>query len=366
MPTPAAWLEHAFAMVHGEDGDGRREAVDAWKRKHVDPEWEDFSLTICSEGCPWAEIMAALQEAAPLGAEARTVIVPAAENLFSKGRGGTKGQKQDLPEAVVALLLHPPQGVRLLLVAWSTVPGGPGNPLGSKPWSDWAKAGRILKVGQIDHRDVPAFIEAKAAEMGLRLGSGGARLLQERLSNEKVLTDRSRKKKAEGANPAVIQRTLEVIDLMAEGQGITESIIDQATFRLAGERAYAWKNAWMKGDASGALKALRESLEDDADAASLMLLNQVRSEMTRLFDYLEAAGQGLKGADLLEAIGFSPKQAFLLNDLAATANRLRGKPLAAMVRRVNQTERDLKGTALGKGQTALLDLTLYLCRTWAR
>ena len=366
MATPVAWLEHSFAMVHGEDGDGRREAVDAWKRKHVDPEWEDFSLTICSEGCPWAEVLAALQEAPPLGAEARTVIVPAADNLFSRRRGGPKDKKQDLPEPVAALLQPPPHGVKLLIIAWTTVPGGPGNPLGAKPWTDWAKVGRILKVGHIEHRDVPAFIEAKAAEMGLRLGSGGARLLQERLSNEKVLTDRSRRKQAEGGNPGIIQRTLEVIDLMADGQAVTESILDQATIRLAGERAYAWKNAWMKGDAFGALKALRESLEDDPDAASLMLLNQVRSEMTRLFDYLEAAGQGMKGAELLEAIGFSPKQAFLLNDLAATANRLKGKPLTAMLRRVNQTERDLKGTALGKGQTALLDLTLYLCRTWAR
>jgi len=364
MAAPAAWLEQAFVLVHGEDGDGRREAVEAWKRKHVDPEWEDFSLTLCSEGCPWAEVLAALQEAPPLGAEARTVVVPAADNLFSKRRGGPKDKKQDLPEAVAALLQTPPRGLKLLLIAWATVPGGPGNPLGSKPWTDWAKAGRILKVGHIEHRDVPAFIEGRAAEMGLRLGSGGARLLAERLSNEKVLTERSRKKKAEGGHPGIIQRTLEVIELMAEGQAVTEPIIDQATFRLAGERAYAWKNAWMKGDASAALRALRESLDDDADAAALMLLNQVRSELTRLFDYLEATGQGLKGAELLEAIGFSPKQAFLLNDLAATANRLRGRPLAGMLRRVNQTERDLKGMALWKGQTALLDLTLYLCRTW--
>src|ERR1035438_7458566 len=113
MATPVGWLGHAFALVHGEDGDGRREAVEAWKQKHVNPEWEDFSLTICSEGCPWAEVMAALHEAPPLGAEARTVIVPAADNLFTKRRGGPKDKKQDLPESVAALLQSPPQGVKL-------------------------------------------------------------------------------------------------------------------------------------------------------------------------------------------------------------------------------------------------------------
>jgi len=68
MATPAVWLEHRFALIHGEDGDARREAVAQWKRKHVDPEWADFSLTVCAEGCPWPEVMAALQEASPLGA----------------------------------------------------------------------------------------------------------------------------------------------------------------------------------------------------------------------------------------------------------------------------------------------------------
>ena len=363
MALPAAWLAHTFALVHGEDGDARRVAVESWKQKHVDPEWADFSLTVCSEGCPWPEVVAALQEASPLGAEARTVIVPVADNLFSKRKGGPKDKKQDLPPAVAALLQDPPAEVKLLLVAWSSIPAGPGNPLGSKPWTDWAKSGRILKVGQVEHRDVPAFLETKAAALGLRLGSGGARLLQERLSNEKVLGGR---KKTEGAHPGILQRSLEVLQLMAEGGPVTEAMIDQATFRMAGERAYAWKNAWMRGDTNGALKALRETLEDDANGAPLQLLAQARGELVRVFDYRDAVAQGLRGADLLDAIGFSPKQAFLLDGLASTAKRLEGSTLQRTVQRLNQTERDVKGTGLGKSQSALLDLTLFLCRTWAR
>jgi DNA polymerase III delta subunit len=355
MAAPAAWLAHGFALVHGEDGDGRREAVAAWKAHHVDPEWADFSLTVCAEGCPWAEVLAAVQEATPLGAEARCVIVPAADNLFTRAK--------ELPGAVKALLEKPPQDVKLLLAVWSTLSAAPGKALGAKPWTDWTKAGRILRVGQVDHKDVPAFLEAKARELGLRLGPGGARLLQERLSNERVMGGR---KKAEGAHPGILARALEVLQLMADGAPVTEAMIDQATFRLAGERAFAWKNAWMRGDAAGALRALREVLEDDPSGASLQLLGQARGELTRLLDYQEAAARGLKGPELLEAIGFSPKQAFLLDGVAATAQRLKGPGLARVVKRLNQAERDVKGLALGKSQAALLDLTLFLCREWRR
>lgn len=354
MAAPA-WLDHTFALIHGEDGDGRRKSVEDWKARHVDPEWADFTLTICAEGCPWAEVVAALQEAAPLGAEARTVIVPAADNLFTRAK--------ELPGAVKVLLEKPPQGVNLLLVAWTTLPAAPGKALGAKPWTDWAKAGRILKVGQIEHKEVPTFIEAKAATLGLRLGSGGVRLLHERLSNEKVIGSR---KKQEGANPGIILRALEVLHLMAEDGPVTEAMIDQATFRLAGDRAFAWKNAWTRGDQAGALKALREALEDDPEATTLMLLAQARGELTRVLDYQAAAAQGLKGADLLGAIGFSPKQAFLLDGLATTAQRFKGPALRRLVARVNQAERDFKGTALHRSQASLLDLTLYLCRAWGR
>lgn len=101
MAVPAAWLDHRVALVHGEDGDGRRAAMEAWKARHVDPEWADFCLTVCSEGCPWPEVMSALQESAPLGAEARTILVPAADNLFLRAK--------DLPPAVKQFLDHPPR-----------------------------------------------------------------------------------------------------------------------------------------------------------------------------------------------------------------------------------------------------------------
>ncbi|HEX9081112.1 MAG TPA: DNA polymerase III subunit delta, partial [Holophagaceae bacterium] len=313
MALPLAWLSHGFALVHGEDGDGRREAVAAWKARHVDPEWADFSLTVCGEGCPWAEVLAALQEAAPLGAASRTVIVPAADNLFTRAK--------ELPSAVKAVLDRPPQEVNLLLVAWTSLPAGPGKALGAKPWTDWAKAGRILKVGALEPAEIPGFIEAEARKLGLLLQGGAGALLAQR----------------QGGNPGLLKRALEVLDLLAEDRRVTEARVDQVTFRLAEQKAFAWSSAWQKGDAAGALKALRTALEDGDEP--LMLLGQARREVDRLLRYAEAQSQGLQGAELTAALGLSPKQAFLLDGYRAACDRLKAKGLRMLLGRLNQCER---------------------------
>ncbi len=340
MAAPAVWQNHAFALVHGEDGDGRREAVSSWKQKHVDPEWADFSLTICSEGCPWPEVIAALQEAAPLGVEARTVIVPAADNLFSKAK--------ELPPPVKTLLEKPPAGVNLLLVAWTTLPAAPGKALGAKPWTDWNKAGRILKVGALDPMDIPGFLEAEARSLGLQFQGAAATLLAQR----------------QGGQPGLLKRALEVLDLLAEDRRVTEDMVDQVTFRLAGQRAFAWSGAWQKGDAAGALRALRLALEDGDEP--LMMLGQVRREVDRLLRLAEAEAAGLKGSEVLGALGLSPKQAFLLDGYRNALVKLKPRGVKALLSRVNQCERDLKGMALSRSEAPLLALTLALCRAWAR
>ncbi|GLH73990.1 hypothetical protein GETHLI_24920 [Geothrix limicola] len=340
MAAPAAWLNQSFALVHGEDSDGRREAVEAWKRKHVDPEWADFSLTICSEGCPWPEVMAALQEAAPLGVDARTVLVPAADNLFTRAK--------ELPASVKAVLEKPPAGVNLLLVAWNTLPAAPGKALGAKPWTDWTKAGRILKVGALDALEIPAFIETEAKRLGLVLQGAASSLLAQR----------------QGGNPGLIKRALEVLDLLAEDRRVNEAMVDQVTFRLAEQKAFAWSGAWQKGDAAGALKALRTALEDGDEP--LMMLGQVRREVDRLLRLVEAEAAGLKGGEILGALGLSPKQAFLLDGYRGALAKLKPRGVKALLSRVNQCEKDLKGMALSRSEAPLLDLTLALCRAWGR
>ena len=336
----AAWAKQPFALVHGEDGDGRRAAVAAWKQIHVDPEWADWSLTVCGDGCPWAEVQNALMEAPPMGAEARTVIVPAADNLFAKPK--------ELPAAIKAWIEKPPADLRLLLVAWGTLSAAPGKALGAKPWTDWAKAGRILKTGALEGDELPAFIEAEAKRFKLDLPPRARDLLIARL----------------GGHPGLLRRAMEVLDLLCEDRKVGEAQVDQVTFRLAEQKAFAWSSAWQKGDAAAALAALRLALEDGDEP--LMMLGSARREVDRVLKFSEAEAQGLRGAQLTGALGLSPKQAFLLDGYQAVAAKLKREGIKAMLAKVNQCERDLKGEAISRSETPLVDLTLGLARAWAR
>ncbi|MBI4911414.1 MAG: hypothetical protein HY823_01640 [Acidobacteria bacterium] len=338
---PESWLAAGQALVHGEDGDARRLAVEAWKGRHVDPEWADFSLTVCREGCPWPEVTAALSEAAPLGAD-RVVIVPQADALLAKPK--------ELPGPVAALLAHPIPGTSLLLVCRASLPGGPGRTLGSKPWSEWLKQGRVLKVGLLEGAEIQDFVERWALERGLQLGFGVPSLLAARV----------------GGHPGILRRTLEVLELLAEDRRITDERVNLATFRLAEQSAFAWSQAWQKGQAAQALAALRQALEDDPAGAPLLLLGQARKEVERLARLQEAREQKLPGNGLAEALGLSPKQAWLLEGLQRTLDRLGAEGLGRLVTQVAQTDRDLKGAAISGPGTALTALTLDLCRAWGR
>ncbi|MBK8727210.1 MAG: hypothetical protein IPL96_14535 [Holophagaceae bacterium] len=282
MSISKAWLDSPYALVHGEDSEGRRNAVEAWKARHVDPEWAEFSLSVCSENGPWAEVSNALQEAAPLGAE-RVVIVPQADNLLAKPK--------ELPKAIAGLLANPIPGTKLLLVSRTSLPAGPGRPMGSKPWTEWAKAGRVLKVGALEGPEAVDYVEHEARELRLLLEPGLASALVARV----------------GGHPGILRRTLEVLDLLSEDHRVNAALLDLATFRLADQGAFVWSSAWQKGDARAALLALRQAVEDDPGGAPLMLLGQARREVERLCALVEARSAGLKSqADLLGALGAFP------------------------------------------------------------
>ena len=340
MALPEAFLRAEYALLHGEDSEGRTLALEAWKARHVDPEWADFSLLVCREGCPWAEVQNALSESAPLGV-ARVVVVPQAENLLEKPK--------ELPGPIRAFLERPLPETRLLLVSRIPLSAGPGRILGAKPFSEWAQQGRVLKVGQLEEKEAQAHVEALARTLGLKLDAGVAARIAARM----------------GGNPGILKRTLEVLDLLAEGRKVSAEMVDQATFRLGEQSTFAWSQAWQKGQLAQALASLRVALEEHPDDAPLKLLGQARREVDRLCRLVEARRHGIKAPqELAAALGLGPRQAFLLDGYARVLDRLKPEGAARLLRLVNQTDLDLKGMALGVA-TPLASLTLSLCRAWA-
>jgi len=342
MAIPRAWLEARYALLHGEDSDGRGAAVAAWTALHVDPEWEVFSFTVCAEGCPWPEVVNALGESAPLGTD-RVVLVPQADNLLERAK--------ELPAAVKQLLLAPLPGTRLLLVARGTLSASPGKILGAKPFNEWNQQGRVLKLGALDEKEAAGWIEGTADAMGLRLDRGVSSRLAARL----------------GGNPGILRRALEVLDLLCERREVSLEHVDQATFRLGEQNVFAWSKAWQSGQVPLALKTLTQALEDDPSSGGpLALLGQARREVERLCKLAEARRLGLRSKpELMAALGLNPRQDFLLDNTARVLGRIGPEGAQRLLALVNQTDLDLKGQAISRSPTPLVNLTTSLCRAWS-
>lgn len=341
MAISESFLRAEYALLHGDDGEGRKEALEAWKARHVDPEWADFSLMVCAENCPWAEVQNALSGSAPLGAD-RVVVVPQADNLLERAK--------DLPAPIKALLTHPLPGTRLLLVARATLSASPGRILATKPFSEWTKEGRVLKVGTLESREAAAYLEREAKTMGMKLDSSLAVRLANRL----------------GGHPGILRRHLEVLDLLAEDRRVTETLVDQATFRLGEQNAYAWSQAWQKGQVEPSLTALRQAMEDEPVDAPLFLLAQARREVERLCRLVEARRAGVKHPqELADALGLGARQMFLMDGYQRVVDRIKPDGVARLQAQIVQADLDIKGMAISASPSPLTVLTVDLCRAWA-
>jgi DNA polymerase III delta subunit len=140
-------------------------------------------------------------------------------------------------------------------------------------------------------------------------------------------------------------------------------MVDQASFRLGEQNAFAWTKAWQGGQFAPAIQALRLALEDDPSSSGpLALLGQARREVERLCRLAEARRLGLR--DLAAALGLGPRMGFLLDGYARVLGRIGPEGAQRLLALVNQTDLDLKGQALGRSATPLLNLTAALCRAW--
>jgi DNA polymerase III delta subunit len=142
--------------------------------------------------------------------------------------------------------------------------------------------------------------------------------------------------------------------------------VDLASFRLGEQNLFAWSKAWQAGQIAPALQALRMAVEDDpSSGGGLALLGQARREVERLCRLAEARRLGLKGApELAAALGLGPRQAFLLDGYVRVLGRIGAEGALRLLTLVNQTDLDLKGQAISRSPTPLLNLTTALSRAW--
>lgn len=332
-----AWLKQTLALVHGDDRDAAQEAVRSWKDRHVDQEWADFSLRVCSENASWNEVMQALTDGYPQGPSHLTVIVPCAENLI---------EKKDVPKAFETFQKNPPDQIRLLLIASRALPKSPGKALGHKFWKAWVENGQVLTVGEMTEKEAPAFVQQQAAQRSLKIPSDAAQRLIQQL----------------GPHPGLLRRAIEVLDLLADSRTVTLEQVDQTTFKLSEQNLYAWTKAWKSGNFSMALQALHHALDDQVEP--VILVGQARTELGRVAKCQEGLQRQLSSSELLDAVGLQSKQMFLLDDYARVARRLKKTDVQALLNKVALCDRDVKGRALQGSPLTLIDLTVALARVW--
>lgn len=335
----STWTDHSFALIHGEDADERQRLVAEWKAKHVDSTWGEFGLRICAEQATWAEIYQALQEPPPMGADTVAVIAPSIGELL---------MKKEIPDALLRVLQDPPSHQRFLGVGLGTVTEAKGRGLGRAPWTQWMKQGRIHKVGELAPKDAAAFAQQFAHTLGLKLPIDVAQYLIQQV----------------GPHPALIRRTLEVLDVACRSRTVDLTEVQQVTFRLEAQNGFAWSKAWKSGQLSAALDALQKSFEDKEEPVKM--LGQARLEVERVARYLDAQAQRIAPHDLPDFLGLSPRQAFLIDDIRRVGTRLRRRDVQSLLHKLSQCDRDIKGLTLAGARTPLLDLTLALTRAWAR
>ncbi len=335
----STWVEHKFALIHGDDADERQRLITAWKIKHVDTTWGEFGLRVCSEQATWAEIYNALNEPPPMGADTVAVIVPSMDDLLIK---------KDIPDAMLRLLQDPPAHQHFLGVAFGAVTEAKGRGLGRAPWTQWVKQGRICKVGELAPKEAPGFAQQCAQNLGLKLPIDAAQFLIQQV----------------GAHPALIRRTIEVLDLVCSSRTVSLVEVQQVTFRLEAQSGFAWSKAWKSGQLATALVALQKSFDDKEEP--IKLLGQARLEVERIARYLEAQEQRVSSQDLPDFLGLSSRQAFLIDDIRRVGMRLRPKDVQSLLHKLTQCDRDIKGLTLAGARTPLLDLTIALSRAWAR
>ena len=68
----------------------------------------------------------------------------------------------------------------------------------------------------------------------------------------------------------------------------------------------------------------------------------------------------------MAALGLGPNQAFLFDGYDRVLNRIGPEGAGRLLHLVNQTDLDLKGLAISRSATPMLNLTTALCRAWGQ
>ncbi|HEX4151540.1 MAG TPA: DNA polymerase III subunit delta [Steroidobacteraceae bacterium] len=205
----------------------------------------------------------------------------------------------------------------------------------------WVRAienhGAWIAVWPVPADSLPAWLERRAAALGLTMDRAAARLIIDRVEG----------------NLLAAKQELEILALLTEGGAISESLVMRTVADSARYDVFQLAEAAAAGDAARALKILTGLRGEGAEPTLILwaLVRELRGLwQARVRDRAGAHGAGSYAPSWNQAAKPSPK-----------AQRRMGKmPLASLFREAARTDRIIKGILPGDAWSSIVSLTMAI------
>jgi DNA polymerase-3 subunit delta len=311
-PLPQAWL------VAGDEPLLVGEAADAIRTRARAQGFSGRELFFVERGFEWMSLLESSQSLS-LFAERRIL-----ELRLPTPRPGKDGA------AVLAKMIADPAPDTLLLAITGKLERDSYS-------AAWFKAfegkGVVVQAWPVEIGRLPQWIVARARQHGLRLDTGSATLLAERVEG----------------NLLAAHQEIGKLALLHPGGTIGAMEVAAAVGNSARYDVFQLGEAALDGDPARALRIL-EGLRAEGTEPTLVLWALCR-ELRALGVARRSPGSGQAGA------GFAARRAELL---ARAVRRTQGQPLAPLIRRAGAIDRQIKGLGRGNAWTGLEGLVATL------
>jgi DNA polymerase-3 subunit delta len=192
------------------------------------------------------------------------------------------------------------------------------------------KQGVWIPVWPVSAEALPAWLERRAASLGLTLEAAAARLIVDRVEG----------------NLLAAKQELEILALLADGPSITESLVMRTVGDSARYDVFQLAEAAAAGDAARALRVLT-GLRGEGTEPTLILWALVR-ELRGLWQARGRDRTGFSGGGWGQAAKPSPR----------ALRRLEKMPLAVLLQEAARVDRTIKGIAPGDAWSSIVSLTM--------
>jgi DNA polymerase-3 subunit delta len=307
-------LHHVY-LVSGDEPLAVGECADAIRAAARAEGYADRTVFFIERGFSWDEVRHS----------ARALSLFADRRLFELRMPSGKPDKG--AQVLLEIATQPPPDVLTLIVTDKL-----DRKTSETPWVRAVeKHGAWIPVWPVSAEALPAWLERRAASLGLTLEAPAARLIVDRVEG----------------NLLAAKQELEILALLADGAAISESLVIRTVGDSARYDVFQLAEAAAAGDAARALRVLT-GLRGEGTEPTLILWALVR-ELRGLWQARERDRTGShSGGGWSQVAKPSPR----------ALRRVEKMPLAALLQEAARADRTIKGIVPGDAWSSIVSLTM--------